>query len=164
MTEFTPENKKRFDTLVAKYESKASALLPALYIAQEQFGFLEPATLTYVAKLLEIPPAQAFEVASFYFMFKKKDQGKFWLQVCNNVTCTMMGSESLLQVIKEELNLSPNQVAEDKSFSLSCVQCLGSCDTAPVVQINDHYEEKLDPEKFRTLLRRLKDETKGGRA
>lgn len=156
--EFTPENKARFDKIVSKYETSASALLPVLYLAQEQFGFLTPETLIYVAGLLKIPAARAFEAASFYFLFKKKDMGKFWLQVCNNVTCSMMGSEELIKVVKEELGIGPNELSHDKMFSLSCVQCLGSCDTAPVVQVNDDYHEKLDPEKFRTLLKSLKSD------
>lgn len=154
--EFSPKVKSQLAELVAKYEQPQSALLPALYIAQEQFGFLSNDVLELVARELKIPAAIAFEAASFYTMFKRRDMGRWCLQVCNNVTCTMMGSESLLQVVKEELGLVPGQVAEDKLFSLLCVQCLGSCDTAPVVQVNEDYCEKLDPERFRKLLRTLK--------
>jgi len=154
--EFSVAAKEKLTKLLAKYEIPQSALLPALYIAQEEFGFLSPAVLIAVAKILNVPPALAFESASFYTMFKKQDMGKWCLQVCNNVTCTMMGSEELLQVVKEEIGLVPGQVGEDKVFSLLCVQCLGSCDTAPVVQVNDDYIEKLNPEKFRQFLRALK--------
>ncbi len=154
--EFTPENKSRFEKTVAKYEQAQSALMPTLYIAQEQFGFLSPPVLDYVAKLLNIPVAHAYEVVSFYGMYKKKDMGRYCLQVCNNVTCTMRGSEDLLAVVKEELGLSPNEMTADKKFSLINVQCLGSCDTAPVVQVNEDYVEKLNPQKFREYLRKLK--------
>ena len=130
---------------------------PVLYLAQEQFGFLSRDAMKLVAKLLGMPEARVFEAVTFYVMFKKKDMGRWCLQVCNNITCTMMGSEDLLKVIHEELDLNtPNQVTSDGMFSLLPVQCLGSCDTAPVVQINDDYHENLNPEKFREIIRRLK--------
>ena len=72
------------------------------------------------------------------------------------VTCCMMGSDDLMAVVKEELGLGPGEVSADKKFSLVPVQCLGSCDTAPVVQVNEDYVEKLDPEKFRELIKKLK--------
>jgi NADH-quinone oxidoreductase E subunit len=152
---FNPDIQKRFEAVVAKYERKASALLPTLYLAQEQFGFLSPQVMVHVAKLLEMPPREVFEAVSFYTMFRKKDMGQYCLQVCQNVTCGMMGSDDLFKVIKEELGIGPGEVTADKKFSLVPVQCLGSCDTAPVVQINDDYVERLDPEKFRSLLKRL---------
>ncbi len=154
---FTPERMKRFEALVAKYEEPACALLPTLYLAQDQFGHLSSPVLEYVARLLKIPPARVFEAASFYVLFKKKDMGKFCLQVCNNITCTMMGSEDLIHVIREDLKLKAMEVTPDGTFSYMPVQCLGSCDTAPVVQVNEEYFENMDQQKFRDLLRALKD-------
>lgn len=157
MTEFTPQNLERFKKTVAKYEQSASAMLPALYIAQEQFGYLTPEILEYVAGLLKVPAAKAFEAASFYTMFFKRDMGKYCLQVCNNVSCTMMGSEEILAVIKEELGIEPGQNTEDNTFSVIKVECLGSCDTAPVVQVNDDYCENLNPKRMRDLIKRIKN-------
>jgi NADH-quinone oxidoreductase E subunit len=156
--EFTPEMKKRFEATVAKYEQPVSALLPTLYLAQEQFGYLSSEVLGYVAKILNIPTAHAIEAATFYTMFKKKDMGKWCLQVCNNVTCTMMGSEELIAVVKEELGIELHGKTADNQFSMIPVQCLGSCDTAPVVQVNDDYVENLNPDKLRQLIRKLKGE------
>lgn len=156
MVAFTPENLARFKATVAKYEVPASALLPTLYIAQEQFGFLSNEVMVYVGTLLDMPPVKVFEAASFYSMFKKKDMGKYCLQVCNNITCTMMGAERLVKVIKDDLKIGPMEVTKDGKFSYVPVQCLGSCDTAPVCQVNDDYVENLDAEKFRALLRELK--------
>jgi NADH-quinone oxidoreductase subunit E len=158
LIEFSPEMKKRFQETVAKYEKPASALLPTLYLAQEQFGFLSPEVLEYVAKILELPSSHAFEAASFYTMYKKKDMGRWCLQVCNNITCTMMGSEALIGAVKEELGIGFNEKTPDNLFSMIPVQCLGSCDTAPVVQVNDDYVENLTPEKLRQLIRKLKGE------
>lgn len=153
---FTPDNQSRFEKIISKYEIKASALLPTLWLAQEQFGFLSNEVMDYVAGLLGMPPAHVYEAVTFYVMFKRKDMGKYCLQICNNITCSMMGSEKLIQVAKEELHINFNEVTEDKMFSLVPVQCLGSCDTAPVVQVNEEYCENLTPEKFKELIQRLK--------
>ncbi len=154
---FSDDRMERFRTIVAKYEMKASALLPTLYLAQEQWGSLSPPVMDYVAGLLEIPAKHVYEAVSFYILFRRKDMGKWCLQICNNITCTMMGSESLIRVVKDELGIGPNDVTENKLFSLMLVQCLGSCGTAPVVQVNDTYVEELSADKFRTLLRDLRD-------
>lgn len=154
---FTPERLSKFKALVAKYERKQSALLPTLYLAQDQFGWLSRPVMDYVASLIEVPPRHVYEVAMFYTMFRKKDMGQWCLQVCNNITCTMMGSEDLLKVIHEELGIRPDEVTPDRQFSCMVVQCLGSCDTAPVCQVNEEYVEKLDPDKFRTLIRKLRE-------
>lgn len=154
---FTPEREKKLQDLLTKYEIKASALLPVLRLAQEQWGYLNSEIMDYVAGLLDLSPRHVQEVASFYVLLKKQDMGEHCLQVCGNLTCCMMGSDDLLKVIEEETGLkTPMQLTSDRKFSLMPVQCLGSCDTAPVVQINDDYFEKLDPEVFREILRKLK--------
>lgn len=153
--EFTDKNLVEVKRIIAKYERPASALLPVLYVAQDQFGYLSPPVLKYVASLLEIPAAQAFEAASFYSMFKKKDMGRWCLQVCTNITCCMMGSDEILAAIKEEIGIEPGGMTEDKQFSLLHVQCLGSCDTAPVVQVNEDYHENLSPERVKEMIRSL---------
>jgi len=112
--------------------------------------------MDYVAGLLDMAPAHVYEAVTFYVMFKRKDMGKYCLQICNNITCSMMGSEKLIQVAKDELHINFNEVTEDKMFSLVPVQCLGSCDTAPVVQVNEEYCENLNPEKFKELIQRLR--------
>ncbi len=156
MMSFSPENQTRFEKILSKYETKASALLPTLWLAQEQFGFLSHEAMDYVAGLLEMAPVHVYEAVSFYVMFKRKDMGKYCLQICNNITCQMMGSEKLIQVAKEELHINFNEVTEDKMFSLVPVQCLGSCDTAPVIQVNEEYCENLTPEKLKELIARLR--------
>ena len=155
--EFAPERKARFDRIVKKYEIKASALLPVLYLAQEEFGHLSPPVMDYVASLLDLPPSHVYEAVSFYILFRKKDMGRWCLQVCNNITCTMLGSESLIKIIKSDLGLGPNEVTKDGVFSYMPVQCLGSCDTTPVVAVNETYYENQSPEKFRELLRNLRE-------
>lgn len=155
---FSPELEKKVEAIISRYEIKASALLPILRLAQEQWGHLTPAIMDYVANILDLSPRHVREVASFYVMLKKQDMGDFCLQVCTNLTCCMMGSDELLKVIQEELGLKkPMELTSDKRFSLMPVQCLGSCDTAPVVQVNEDYFEKLNPNLLRELLKKLRD-------
>lgn len=158
MTEvsFSAENLRRFQTLISKYEQKRSALLPTLWLAQEQFGFLKTEVMDYVAQLLEMPKTQVYEAVTFYVMFKKSDLGKYCIQVCCNISCTMMGANGVMRAIQDELGISVNQVTEDKMFSLVPVQCLGSCDTAPVLQVNDSNFEKLTPELAREIIKKLR--------
>jgi len=153
---FTPERLSSFHATVEKYEMRNSALLPTLYLAQEQWGYLSAPVMDYVAKLLDIPPRDVYEAVSFYILFRRKDMGKWCLQVCNNITCNMMGSEKLIGIVREELGIGPVEVTENKIFSLMLVQCLGSCGTAPVVEVNDTYVENLTPESFRELIRGLR--------
>src|SRR5437899_95465 len=114
MISYSHENESRFQNLVLKYETKRSALLPALHLAQEQWGYITPEIMLYIAGKLDIPPAHVHEVVAFYTMFRKKDMGKYFLQVCNNITCTMMGSEKIIQAVKEELGIGLNEMTEDK--------------------------------------------------
>ena len=155
---FTSENKSRFEKIVSKYETRRSALLPVLYLAQDQFGHLSGDVLDYVADELQVPRAAAYEAVSFYSMYKKKDMGQYCIQVCNNITCCMMGAEEIIEVIKKETGIEKfHEVSADKKFSLIPVQCLGSCDTGPVAQINqDAYIEGLTPAKIKEHLSRLK--------
>ena len=153
---FSAENKARVEKILAKYETKRSALLPVLYVAQDQFGYLTDGAMRLVAETVDVPPTFVYEAALFYSMYKKKDMGRYCVQVCNNITCGMMGSKELIDVAENELGIKLNGLTPDRMFSLIPVQCLGSCDTAPVVQINDDYHENLNPRSFRELLQKLK--------
>lgn len=154
--QFTPENEKRSEALMAKYEVKRSALLPLLWLVQEQNGFVTQEASKVVADKLGISTREVWEAVTFYVMFRRKDMGKYCLQVCTNITCTMMGAEKLLEVIQSDLGLKAGEVSKDGQFSLVPVQCLGSCDTAPVVQVNLDYFEKMEPEILRGLIQKLK--------
>jgi len=137
MIAFTDENQRRFETILSRYEIKRSALLPTLYLAQEQFGFISKEVMDYVAKLLEVAPVHVYEAVSFYVMFKKKDMGKYCVQVCQNITCTMMGAEKIAAAFQRELGIKWGEVTRDGNFSLVPVQCVGACDIAPAVQVNE---------------------------
>jgi len=155
--EFTPENRGEFEKILARYPQKRAALLPTLYLMQKQEGFISMEAIRYLAGLLEIEPVEIYGVITFYTMLHLEPVGRFHLQVCNNVSCQLMGSEKLLAHIKQRLGIGVGEKTPDGLFSLSVVECLGSCGTAPVIQVNlDPYWENLDLEKLDRLLDELK--------
>jgi NADH-quinone oxidoreductase subunit E len=153
---FTEENKKKFDAVVARYPKKLAAMLPTLWLAQEQHGWISPEVMEYVATLLEVAPSKVYEVATFYTMFHKKPIGRYHFQVCRTLSCQLCGSEGITAKLKERLGIGVGETSADRRYSLSEVECLGSCGTAPMLQLNDDYHENLTPEKLDRLMDSLK--------
>ena len=142
---------------LARYEAKESAIIPSLYIAQkENKGFITPGMITHLAKVMDIPEARINEVFKFYTMFNQKPVGKYHVQVCTNISCALEGGRELANHICHELGVKLNEVTADGRFTVSRVECLGSCGTAPMMQVNDNYHEKLTPETAMNLLRGMK--------
>lgn len=145
--QFSPETYKQFAEVLTHYPNKRAAILPTFWLAQEEFGYLSPEVMEYVAQLLDLSPAYVAAVASFYTMFDKEPKGKFHLQVCTNLSCTLLGAEHIVECLEQKLGVKLGETTPDKSFSLSEVECLGSCGTAPVLQLNNgDYYENLSPE------------------
>ncbi len=153
---FTPDRLEQCQKLVKKYEKPQCALLPVLYLAQDQYKYLTLPVMAYVAKLLEMPTGKVVDAVSFYSMFKREDPGKFCFQICHNVTCRMMGAEKMMAVAKEELGVGKKVTTEDGRFSFETVECLGSCDNAPVLQLNNEFLKPINEEGFRDFLKKLK--------
>ena len=152
------EAEDRLAQLRLTYPDAEACLLPALYLAQDEFGCLTHEVMELVAKRLQLPPERVLSTATFYTMFKKVPVGRHHIQVCSNVSCYLRGSDSLLKAIEEELHIRPGETTEDGLFSLSTVECLASCGTAPALQVNYTYHEKMTPEAVRSLIRNLKEE------
>lgn len=125
------------------YPTKEALLLPLLHAAQRSEGWLSDETMAVVASRLGMPAAKVKQVASFYTMFYKKPVGKCHLQVCNNIACWLRGSETLIHHLEKKLGVQLGEMTPDGRFTLSEVECLGSCGTAPVAQVNDDYHENL---------------------
>lgn len=125
------------------YPTKEALLLPVLHAAQRAEGWLSEETMAFVASRLDMPPAKVRQVASFYTMFNKKPVGKCHLQICNNIACWLRGSEEIIHHVEKRLGLQLGEMTPDARFTLSEVECLGSCGTAPVAQVNDDYHENL---------------------
>lgn len=134
------------------YPTKEALLLPVLHAAQRAEGWLSDDTMTLVADKLEMPKPKVKQVASFYTMFLKKPVGKCHLQVCNNIACWLRGSEKIIHHIEHKLGIQLGETTPDGKFTLAEVECLGSCGTAPVVQVNDDYHENLSIEQVNALI------------
>jgi NADH-quinone oxidoreductase subunit E len=152
---FSPETYKKFEEIVARYPKKEAAMLPVLYLAQQDFGHLGPEAIEYVAKLMGQAPARVHGVVSFYTMLNMKPIGRHHIQVCRTLSCALGGAEKIIAFIKQKLGIEPGQTTSDGKFTLSEVECLASCGTAPMMQINDDYYENLDEEKVTAILQKL---------
>jgi NADH-quinone oxidoreductase E subunit len=153
--EFSPETYKKFQDTVSRYPKKEAAMLPVLYLAQQEFGYLSADAIDYVAKLMDQSPIRVLGVVSFYTMLYTKPIGRHHIQVCRTLSCALKGSESITGAIKHILGIEPGQSTADGRFTLSEVECLASCGTAPMMQINDDYYENLTPDKVKEILEKL---------
>jgi NADH-quinone oxidoreductase E subunit len=153
--EFSAETKQQFEGYLRRYPTKRAAIMPTLWLAQSEFGYLSLEVLEYVAGLLGESPAFVGSVASFYTMYYKKPMGKYHLQVCTNLSCALVGADRIVDVCSRRLGIGVGETTPDGKFSLDEVECLASCGTAPMMQINDDYWEDLTPEGTLELLERL---------
>jgi NADH-quinone oxidoreductase E subunit len=133
-----------------------SALIPALQLAQGEAGYLSPEVVREIAQIFRLSPNEVFEVASFYTMLFKKPVGKYVVQVCTNISCLLCDSDSIMAHLQKRLGIKPGETTPDRKFTLLEVECLASCGTAPVVQINENYHESLTPGKLDEILDGLK--------
>ena len=141
---------------MARYETKESAIIPALYQAQKEYGFINGPVIDELAKLMDIPTSRIYEVAHFYTMFNKKAVGKYHIQFCTNIVCACTGARELMDHTLGKLQVKADEVTKDGKFTVSGVECLGSCGTGPMAQVNDDYHENLTPQKMDKLLESLK--------
>jgi NADH-quinone oxidoreductase subunit E len=154
--EFSSETYKKFEETVARYPKKEAAILPVLYLAQQEFGYLGQEAIEYVAQLMGQSTARVQGVVSFYTMLNTKPIGRHHIQICRTLPCALRGAEQLTDFIKKTLGIEVGQTTADGRFTLSEVECLASCGTAPMMQINDDYYENLTDEKVTEILASLK--------
>ena len=153
---FTEENLERIKQEFKKYPEKKSVVMKALYIGQEQNGYISNEVIKEVAKLLEMPSEEVLGVVTFYTMYHQKPMGKFHIQVCTNVSCMLRGGYEIWDKVKDKLGIDNMEVTEDSIFSLEEVECMGSCGTAPMIAVNEDYYEDLSKEKVEDILESLK--------
>jgi NADH-quinone oxidoreductase E subunit len=158
---FSAENRAEADRIIAKYPQgrQASAVLPLLYLAQRQEGWVPRVAMDVIAGILDMAPIRVYEVATFYTMFNLQPVGKYHIQVCRTTPCWLRGADQMSDTCKKKLGIGLKETTKDGKFSLIEVECLGGCVNAPVVQINDDFYEDLDPKKLEWLL----DELAAGR-
>ena len=158
--EFTPENLDRAKAHIVKYPPgrQASAVLPLLWIAQEQHGgWLPHAAMDHVARILEMAPIRVYEVATFYTMFNLRPVGRYLLQACTTTPCWLRGSDAVVQACRSKLGIDVGGTTADGLFTLVEVECLGACVNAPILQVNDDFYEDLNAPATEALLDALCD-------
>ncbi len=149
---YGPEFEKQVDALVAKYPKPKAALLPVLWEVQKSKGWINGESEVWVAERLGVSPSHVHGAVTFYTMYKQRELGKYHIQVCTTLSCMLRGCDELLDHIKGKLGIDPGEVTADGRFSLVQVECLGSCGTAPMLQLNDDYHEDLTLEGVDRLL------------
>lgn len=156
---FSPETLELVKKIIARYPEgrQKSALLPLLHIAQSEFGgWLSTETMDYVASLLSIKPVEVYEVATFYTMFNLKPVGKCLIEVCQTGPCWLRGSDDIIAHLEKKLGIGVGETTPDGQFTLKTVECLGSCGTAPMLQVGADFYENLTNEKVDELIEKLK--------
>ena len=146
------------EAAAAEFPRRRSALIPALRIVQESRGWVDGEAIRDVAQAFDLHPMEVEEVATFYTMINLQPVGKHHLQVCRSISCFIMGSNGVRRRLEERLGIGPGQTTKDGLFTLSEVECLGACGTAPVMQVNEDYHEDLTPERVDAILTRLRAE------
>ena len=154
--QFNAASKAEFDALLTRYPTKEAALLPTLWLVQRQEGWISEESMEYVAGLLGISPVKVFSVVSFYTMFYTRPMGRHVIQVCRNLSCSLLGARELVRHIEDRIGASVGETTTDGRYSLLTVECLGSCGTAPMMQVNDDYHENLTRERVDALLAEMK--------
>lgn len=146
---------KQLNEIVARYPNKRSALISALFLVQKEQGYIDVPAMRVLAELFDIPPIEVEETVSYYTMLYRKPVGKYVIQVCTNISCSLLGAEHLVRYLEQKLGIKIDETTADKKFTLSTVECLGACDKAPVMMINDEYYNNLTPEKIDSILMSL---------
>jgi len=149
--------KRQIAKILSGSACKNQALLPCLHVVQERCGYLSEEIIAFLAQELGLPKVEVYSVATFYSMFTLEAQGKFVIRICASLPCYLKGARDVLEAIKKELNVEECQTTADKKFTLEPVSCLGLCDMAPAMMINEKAYGNLTPEKARDIIRGYKD-------
>lgn len=152
---FTKANLAKIARLRERYPQPQALMLPLLWLAQEQEGWLVPGVFDVVATVSETSPMEVYQVATFYTMFHLSPVGKYHIQVCKTLSCQLRGQGAILSALKEKLGIDVGETTEDGRFTLSEVECLGSCGTAPMMQVNETNYEDLSVEALDAILEQL---------
>ena len=149
---FTFTDKDKVEKILSQYPDKKSATLPLLHLAQSEQGYISGTVINTVGGLVDCHPALVMDCVSFYTMFYTKPHGRHIIQVCQTLSCSLNGADALVDQVTDKYGIKPGETTPDGRFTLMKVECLGSCGTAPVVQINKDYHEGLSQKRFDELL------------
>ncbi len=152
----TEESITRMQEKASQYPRHKSVILPALTIAYRQIGYLNDEVYQEISRTIRVPYIEIAEAATFYTLFPKQPVGKYLIQVCHNISCALLGADSLIEYLEQKLGIKKGETTPDNLFTLISVECLGSCATAPMMQVNQDYYENLTHEKVDQILEDLK--------
>ena len=152
---FSPQALAEFQSIFGRYPTKRAATLPALHLAQREFGWISPEVMTYVAGLLELEPVKVYEVVTFYTMYHQKPVGKHLIEACATLPCALNGAEALLGHMEAKLGVKAGETTQDGRFTLRKVECLAACGGGPCLQVNGDYRENVTPEAFDKMIAEL---------
>jgi NADH-quinone oxidoreductase subunit E len=147
---------KKIAELRDRYPEKKTAILPAMHVVLNEVGYYNQDILRQIADLLQLSEMEVSETVSFYTYFPREGVGKYHIQVCTNLSCSLLGAEQLVEYLEDKLKIKDGETTPDGLFTLSTVECLGSCGTAPVMQVNQTYYENLTKAKVDQILEELK--------
>ncbi len=153
--EFDAERNAEFERLIKRYPSRESMILPALWLTQEQQGWVSAEAIAYIADKIGTYAAKVYEAATFYTMYHLRPMGKYHICICRTLSCWLRDKQEIVDFLAEEIGIRPGEVSDDGRFSLEEVECLGHCGTAPVVQINGEFHEEMNVDKMKALLEGL---------
>ncbi len=154
--QFDEERDAEFERLVKRYPTRESMILPALWLTQEQEGWVSQEAMAYIADRIGTFASKVYEAATFYTMYHLHPMGETHICVCRTLSCWLRGKQEIVDYLRDEIGITPGEISEDGKYSLEEVECLGHCGTAPVVQVNGEFHEDMDVEKLKALLATLK--------
>ena len=161
---FGPKAMAEYQQILARYPERRAALMPVLWLVQREFGWISPSAQRYVAELMELPVAWVEGVVSFYTMYWRRPMGRSHIAICTNLSCYLRGAEDIYDAVCRRTGVAAGEVSADGKWSVERAECLGSCDTAPMLQLNnDRYVENLTVESVTRLLDELDRTSPTGR-
>lgn len=155
--------KEDIDYHLGKYPDPRSAVMPLLYIAQEEYGYITPEAMEEIAAIIGSDVTHVRSVVGFYTMYYDRPKGQYLLQICTDLPCALRGAQEFSQHVCDHLGVEPGQSTKDGLFTVENVMCLAACDRAPMMQVNFHYYENLDFEKVNKLIEDLRRESEASK-
>ena len=156
--ELTKDREQKLTEILTRYPTKMAACIPLLHLCQEQNGFIGEDVVTYVSHRLDLPPAHVEGVLTFYTLFNRKPVGKHQVWVCRTLPCALRGADGVVAQCEKKLGIHLNETTPDGKVTLRSAECLASCGTAPMMQVDQDYYENLTPEKIDEILSKLMGE------
>lgn len=152
----TPDRDRQLDEILTRYPTRMAACIPLLHLCQEQNGWVSEEVILWVAKRLDLPPAHVQGVVTFYTLFNQKPVGRHQVWVCRTLPCALRGAEGVLHHCEKKLGIHAGETTADGRITLRTAECLASCGTAPMMQVNKEYHENLTTERVDQILDSLK--------